>query len=226
MKFRNLMLKSIPYILSVLGGLVVYIVSVDTISDQNLNGLISNIAASLLAIPLIFILYDYVNWKMSNTLNEKMAESLIFDVNSIVLKALKILRHVLMPKQALSWQMIEKMARMRAREIRKSAKITDADIAAFKSCKKELNELSYKLVRSGILSDQQIQMVISITKELAHIVNEWEYKGNTVEVSKYIENLLDAIDDWFDSVERQAVKSHQQFQLTIGQESGKASKKI
>ena len=224
MNIRNLMLKSIPYVLSIVGGVVVYTASVDIIRDQNLNGLISNIAASLLAIPLIFVLYEYVNYKLSSNINSKMAESLIFDVNSIVLKVLKELRQALMPKSPLSWDMISKMLCMRAKEIRATIKITDKDIALLKAYKKDLNELSYKLVRTSILSDRQIQMVISITKQLAHLVNEWEYKRNTPQISSYVENLLVAIDDWFDSCERESLQSHQQFLLTIEQEAQKQKK--
>ena len=219
-----MMLKSVPYVLSILGGVVVYAVSVDIIRDQNLNGLISNIAASLLAIPLIFVLYEYVNYRMSSNINSKMAESLVFDVNSIVLKVLKELRQILMPKAPLNWNMISKMLHMRAQEIRAAAKVKDDNMASLKSYKKDMNELSYKLVRSGILSERQIQMVISITKELAHVVNEWEYKGNTMQLAKYIDSLLDAIDDWFDSCERESLQSHQQFQLTIEQEGHKIRK--
>ena len=224
MRFRHLMLKSVPYVLSIVGGVVVYAVSVDTIRDQNLNGLISNVAASLLAIPLIFVLYEYVNYKLSSNINDKMAESLIFDVNSVVLKVLKELRQVLTPRSPLGWNVISKMLHMHASEIRAAAKIADKDIALLKAYKKDLNELSYKLVRTCILSDRQIQMVISMTKQLAHVVNEWEYKGNTPQMSKYIESLLVAIDDWFDSCERESLQSHQQFRLTIEKEAKRRKK--
>ncbi len=220
MNMRTFFIKSIPYILSVLGGWVVYILFVVNIHDDaNLTGLMSNIAASLLAIPLIFILYDYVNWKMSSRLNEQMAESLGFDVNSIVLKAIKELRSMLMPGARISWSMIEQMLHMRTEEIRKNWKPNDADIATLHTHKKSLNELSYKLVRAGILPERQIQLVISMTKHMAQVVNEYEYRGKSARLIKHFEELLDSIDDWFDSVEREQLASHQQFKLSIEQEN-------
>ena len=227
MKFKNFFLKSIPYILSILGGLIVYIVFVVNMrDDQNLNGLMSNVAASLLAIPLIFILYDYVSYKMSNRLNAEMEESLTFDVNSIVLKVLKVMRRMLGIKTAMSWVMLKRMLHYTAHEIKAAAKITDEDIAALKSLKKDLNDLSYKLVQAKILPESQVQLVIAITREMAHTVNEYEYKGkNSARLPGYIENLMDAIDDWFDSLERDSLQNHQQFQLSIEAEEKPGKKK-
>ncbi|MCL2331092.1 MAG: hypothetical protein FWC61_00930 [Proteobacteria bacterium] len=218
MKFKTILLKSIPYVLSVAGGIVVYILSVDNTNDTNLLGLMSNVAASLLAIPLIFLLYEYVNYKISSNVNEKLAESMTFDVNSIVLKLLKDLRIMLNIRQPLNWKTIQKMLRMKAPEIKRAAKITDKDIEFLKAHKKLLNEITYKVARANVLSDRQIQLIIQITKSAAYTVNEWEYKGDTAQIPKYLEALLDAIDNWFDSCERESVRSHQQFQLTVEQE--------
>jgi len=222
MKFRDFLIRSIPYVLSVLGGLAIYIAMDVYSKNENFNGLVSNVAASLLAIPLVFLLYEYVNYKMSSNVNEKLAESMTFDVNSVVLKILKVLRRMLKSKTPMSWAMIQHMLRMRAKEIREKMKIDKEAIEWLKTDKKDLNELVYKLARAGILSETQIQTIILITKEAAHVVNEWEYKGNTPQVAKYIENLLDAIDDWFDAIERESLQSHQKFQLTIEQEAAAA----
>ena len=218
------MLKSLPYVLSMSAGIVVHAVSLSLIKDHNLHNLMNEIAGSLLAIPVVFVIYESVNYKMSRNVNREMAASLMFDVNAIVLKVLKELRIMLMPKSLLSWKMINKMLNMRAREIRAVAQVTDKNIAQIKAHKQALNDLSYKLVRIGILSERQIEMVIAMTKQMAHVVNEWEFKKNSAQLSKYVENLLESIDDWFDSCERESLQSHQQFQLTIEQEIQKQKK--
>ena len=65
MKFnlRDFLLKMIPYVLSIAGGLVLFIVTKDDIHDPSVTDLINNIAASLLSIPLVFLLYDYSNYQ-------------------------------------------------------------------------------------------------------------------------------------------------------------------
>lgn len=223
MRLKHFLLKSVPYVLSVSGGILLYVLSADNIHDVNLNGLISNIAASLLAIPLIFVLYEYVNYKLSSNLNEQLAESMVFDVNSLVLKMIKQLRKMMGAKDVLNWVTLEKMLHRKAKDIKITKKVTTAEIDALRQHKRSMNELAYKLVRADVLSERQIQLVILMTKECAHVVNEWEYNGNTQQLSKYIETMLNVIEDWFDSCEREALRSHQQFQLTIQQEAEKAS---
>ncbi len=63
-KLRNFLLKSIPYLLSIAGGATLFIVTKDEITDPSLADLVTNIAASLLSIPLVFLLYDYSNYRI------------------------------------------------------------------------------------------------------------------------------------------------------------------
>ena len=62
MKFSNFILKVIPYVLSILGGVLVFDVSRKYADGQGWNDLLDNISASLLAIPLVFLFYDYSNF--------------------------------------------------------------------------------------------------------------------------------------------------------------------
>lgn len=67
---RDIFLKMIPYMLSIAGGLALYLLTADNIKNPNLADLINNIAASLLAIPLVFLLYDYSNYRVSRQLKK------------------------------------------------------------------------------------------------------------------------------------------------------------
>ena len=85
-KLRNILLKMIPYVLSVAGGLILFIVTKDEVHNPNVTDLINNISASLLSIPLVFLLYDYTNYrgtltfasmnKMSNLSQSKIVANL------------------------------------------------------------------------------------------------------------------------------------------------------
>ena len=57
---------------SVAGGIILFTVSLDNVQDPELADLITNISASLLAIPLVFLLYDYTNYRVSRRLQESM----------------------------------------------------------------------------------------------------------------------------------------------------------
>ena len=58
-QLRNILLKSVPYMLSVAGGITLFVLTKDNIHNPSVADLIDNIAASLLSIPVVFLLYDY-----------------------------------------------------------------------------------------------------------------------------------------------------------------------
>ncbi len=68
--WHNLFLKSIPYWLSIAGGAALFLLTKDEISDPSLAALVTNMAASLLSIPLVFLLYDYSNYKIAKKLKQ------------------------------------------------------------------------------------------------------------------------------------------------------------
>ncbi len=70
-KLRNFLLKSIPYLLSIAGGITLYLVTKDEITDPSLADLVTNMAASLLSIPLVFLLYDYSNYRISRQIKRQ-----------------------------------------------------------------------------------------------------------------------------------------------------------
>ncbi len=69
--WRTLFLKSIPYLLSISGGAALFLLTKDEISDPELADLVTNMSASLLSIPLVFLLYDYSNYKISRKLKQR-----------------------------------------------------------------------------------------------------------------------------------------------------------
>ena len=81
---KNLLLRTIPYLLSVIGGITLFLISLDKVKDPNVSGLIDNIAASLLSIPLVFLLYDYTNYRISKQVNRTLATNITDKVNSLI----------------------------------------------------------------------------------------------------------------------------------------------
>ena len=134
---RKIIIKTIPYLLAFAGGIVIYLFSIHQIHDDNLTGLISNVAASLIAIPLMFLLYDYSNYKLNRKLNKTLFEGFSFEINSCVLKLLRTLRQVMGVKKELSWAVIENMLDKKAKDIKNSLKVTAQDIELFKLYKKK-----------------------------------------------------------------------------------------
>ena len=73
---RDVLLKSIPYLLSIAGGVALFLITVDNVRDPAVSDLMNNISASLLSIPIVFLLYDYSNYRVSKKLNQTLATSM------------------------------------------------------------------------------------------------------------------------------------------------------
>ena len=55
-ELRDVLLKSIPYLLSIAGGVALFLITVDNVRDPAVSDLMNNISASLLSIPIVFLL--------------------------------------------------------------------------------------------------------------------------------------------------------------------------
>lgn len=212
---KNFLLRSVPFVLSIFCGAVLFVVSVYGIENEDWAMLVNGISASLLAIPVIFLVYNYSDYKMSARVNRALANGQTFEINSFMLKLIIVLRKILGIKDKLSWKSIERMVNMESAQIKKTIKITKSDLDLLKLYKTDLNDLVYKATNPVVLDGGQIQILASMVGELSHIINERKFRGDTSALAKYIEKLLTSMDDWFDSCERSALQEHQHFQLAI-----------
>lgn len=217
---RNFLLRSVPFILSILCGVALFFVSVYKEMNDDWSSLINGISASLLAIPIIFLVYNYADYKMSSKVNKTLADSLTFEINAFMLRLIKLLRKVIGVKDKLSWKSIERMVNMESSQIKKNLKITKDDLEEFKTYKIDLDDLVYKAANPQVLEGDQIQTLVSMVNEMSRLINERKFRGDIKTLAKYMEKLLTLMDDWFDSCERSALQQHQHFQLAIEQDAG------
>ena len=67
---RNGFFKAVPKLLVSLTGVLLYVVTVNWIGNGDLRGLLINIAASLISIPVIFLCYDIWQDRSKRRVNE------------------------------------------------------------------------------------------------------------------------------------------------------------
>lgn len=221
---RTFLLKSIPFILSFLCGVALFVVSVYGIESDDWSALVNGISSSLLAIPIIFLVYNYADYKTSAKLNKTMADSMTYDINAVVLKLLIVFCKITGTKTKLTWKSIQVLLNASAADIRRSMKITKSDGEELRIYKGELDNLVYKAVKLSVLDPDQIQILSMLTRELSHVVNEQMYRGDKKMLAGYLANVFSDIDDWFDSCEREALQNHQHFQLAISQSDADKAK--
>ena len=201
MKFslRDFLLKMIPYVLSIAGGLVLFIVTKDDVHDPNVTDLINNIAASLLSIPLVFLLYDYSNYRVSKQLKKTLADNMGDKINVLLLKLIITIRQIIGIRTKLTFTSLNNMDDISITHIATKIKITPSAINNLRQCRDDIDNLIYHNANSNVLSGDQIQSLSGLMRALSQLINEHEFRRNHRAAAKYIKNIISHITDWMDS---------------------------
>ena len=190
MVFMNIVLKSIPYVLSIAGGVIVFNISQKYLHSPGWIDLMDNVAASLLAIPLVFLFYDYSNFLITRRVHKHQHTNLINTLDGYLFKILAQMKniiglsHIEVPMQ----------------DINLNYKKLNLDMKYLRAIRKQLvllEDLLYKSDKIEVLDPQHTQVLSFIAQELNQILNECKYHNSPKEIARYIETTLSMIDDWF-----------------------------
>ena len=190
MRLGNLLLKSIPYVLSIAGGVFVFDFAQDYLRDPSWIDLMNNVAASLLAIPLVFLFYDYSNYLVMRRMTKHQHAKLINILDDCLLKILAQMKNIIGLKR------IE----VPMQDINLNYKKLDLNPQYLRAIKNQLNDLEdilYKSDKISVLDPQHTQILSFVAQELNQILNECKYNNSLREIARYIETTLSIIDDWF-----------------------------
>lgn len=190
MTLIHLALKSIPYILSIAGGIIVFDISQDYLHDAGWIDLMDNVAASLLAIPLVFLFYDYSNFLITRRVHKHQHTTLINTLDDYLFRILTQMKNII------GLDRIE----VPMQDINLNYKKLNLDARYLRAIRKQLNmleDLLYKSDKIEVLDPQHTQILSFIAQELNQILNECKYHNSPREIARYIETTLSMIDDWF-----------------------------
>lgn len=196
---KNLLLRTIPYLLSVIGGITLFLISVDKVKDPNVSGLIDNVAASLLSIPLVFLLYDYTNYRISKQVNRTLATNISDKVNSVVLNIVVFLRHSLGLKVNVHLETFNKLQDWSVKKIASRLKITRSEMNNLRAYRYEIDEIIYRASRGNVLTSDQEQVLSSLSREILHLMTEHNFHRDRAIVAKHVKNIILRIIEWQDS---------------------------
>ena len=201
MKFnlRDFLLKMIPYVLSIAGGLVLFIVTKDDIHDPSVTDLINNIAASLLSIPLVFLLYDYSNYRVSKQLKKTLADNMGDKINVLLLKLIMVIRQIIGVRGKLTFTALNNMGDISISRMASRLKISSASMKSLQECRNDLDNLIYHNANSNVLSADQVQTLSTLMREISQLINEHNFRRNRRAGAKYIKNIIGHITDWMDA---------------------------
>lgn len=196
---KNLLLKTIPYILSVIGGITLFLISLDKVRNPNVSGLIDNIAASLLSIPLVFLLYDYTNYRISRQVNRSLASNISDKVNSVILNIVVFLRHSLGLKVNVHLETFNKLQDWSVKKISERLKITRSEMNNLRAYRYEIDEIIYRASKGSVLTSEQEQILSSLSREILHLMTEHNFHRDKTIVAKHVKNIILQIIEWQDS---------------------------
>ena len=196
--FRDIFLKSLPYLLSITGGIILYTGAIDNSPNDNIRDLVINVSASLLSIPLVFLLYDYTNSRINRQMKRHMANSVGDRLNDLMINMILLLREVLSVRSKPTTENINRMLSWRTTEISPRLKITDSVIEKMHKYHDDLDTLLYRNSQTDILSSEQVQILSSLARAMTHFINENKFHKNRHVSAKYLEIIMTKVLDWLD----------------------------
>lgn len=199
MNLRDFILKSVPYMLSIAGGVMLFTLTQDNIADKDLADLVTNIAASLLSIPLVFLLYDYSNSRISSRLSTTLAANMSDKINVLVLNIIMLLRRAIGVRGHATLESLNRMDGLSVTDISRRIKLTPAMIKTLRGYHSELESLVYSAAQSNLLSEPQIQTLAGLGREVLHLVNETRFRNSRTVIAQHVENIVTHVLDWLDA---------------------------
>ena len=196
---RNVFLKSLPYLLSIAGGIILYTGAIDNAPNDNIRDLVINVSASLLSIPLVFLLYDYTNSRINRQMKQHMANSLGDKLNAFMIGMIMLLREMLAVRTKPTTENINRMLSWRASDISRRLKVSNSALDKMHQYHNDLDTLLFHNSQTGVLSYEQVQILSSLARAMTHFINEYRFHKNHHISAKYMETITIKILDWLDS---------------------------
>ena len=185
--------------MSIAGGIVLYTGAIDNAPNDNIRDLVINVSASLLSIPLVFLLYDYTNSRVANQMKHAMINSMTDKLNVLMLNIIGLLRESMGVRSKLTTENLNRMLIWRTPEISKRLKITPRILDKLHEYHNDLDTLLYRNSQNSVLNAEQVQILSGLVRDMTHLINENKFRRNRHLSAKYTESVMGRILDWMES---------------------------
>lgn len=173
MEIKKMLLKIAPYVASVLAGFLFYFIGVK--QSENIRGLLTNISAVFLAIPLIYFFYQAVHNFSEKRLNKEIFDYAKMLVDSEILSLMNQLYKMvhLLEEKNFTPKGINNFLSLRKEDVEKIiSKNEYLGFQIFKNWRVSQHNLRQLLQNSYIvrrLENEQIISIISILKSVRYL---------------------------------------------------------
>lgn len=185
--------------MSITGGIILYTGAIDNAPNANMRDLIINVSASLLSIPLVFLLYDYTNSRVARQMKKNLANSMSDRLNILMLNIILMLREMMGVRTKLNTENLNRMLMWRVPEISRRLKITTKTNQELREYHNELDTLLYRNGQNDVINSDVFQTLSALSREMTRLINESKFRRNKRLSAKYVEGIMARILDWLDS---------------------------
>ncbi len=209
---------------SVLGGIILFSISMDNVKDPALEALISNISASLLAIPLVFLLYDYTNTRVSRRLQATLRTGIYDKVNIVVLHLVLTLRCMVKMRGRITRTNIGNLADLSERQILRRLNLRTDYVETLHQYYQDLENLVLGYGKENVFTSEQLRLLSDLARNIARVVGAHRLGGNRRAIARHIKNSVQEIMYWLDS-EREISNNFNQMLATSDDNTARDNKK-
>lgn len=185
--------------MSIAGGIILYTGAIDNAPNENLRDLVINVSASLLSIPLVFLLYDYTNSRIANQMKRTMINSMTDKLNVLMLNIIGLVRESMGVRSKLTTESLNRMLIWHTPEISKRLKITPRILEKLHEYHNDLDTLLFRNSQNSVLNAEQVQILSGLVRDMTHLINENKFRRNRHLSAKYTESMMGRILDWMES---------------------------
>lgn len=207
---KTFFLRLLPYTIAFIIGIIMYVVTVIHIKDANLNGLMMNIAAGLLSVPLVFICYEIVKEYCDKTVNESISEHLYFELNHSIISILTCTAQLLGVKK-ISSEELTQYNQMNKSALKKMLQNFPTLADDFNAAKSLIDNIIHGSKHIDILPNNDIYTILNISKQTGIIARELKFNTSQetkTQLTNSVSALLTYITQWAESQEENFSQHH------------------
>lgn len=198
-KVRNFALRSLPYLVSIAGGVILFSISLDNVKDPAVEALISNISASLLAIPLVFLLYDYTTTKVSRQLQKTLRSGVNDKINTVILHVLLVLRKMMGMRGRVTRANIAAIRKISESHMTQKIYVRAVYADMLHGYYGELENIILGYGKENVLGPEQLRLLNAMARDIARTVSACRIGGHRRAITEFIRNIAMEITDWIDT---------------------------
>lgn len=192
-------MRSLPYLVSIAGGVVLFSISLDNVKDPAVEALISNISASLLAIPLVFLLYDYTTTKVSRQLQKTLSSGVNDKVNTIILHVVLVMRRIMGMRGRVTRANIVAIRKISESDLVRRMQIRTEYTDMLHGYYGELENLVLGYGKENVLGPEQLRLLNAMARDISRMVAACRLGRHRRMIAQYMRNISDEISDWLDA---------------------------